>query len=307
MTPSPAVHDAYFQSLAAPRPGTVAGRLPLIVLHDTVGPGKMMASHRHHDFFSLYIVRQGRGTHVIDGVPFAVARGDVYAMGLGQTHWFTDCHALTTDTLHFAPQVFDAPTLEVLAETPGFQSLFVEGPLRRGEGKGGRWLHLTPERHVSISESLAELRAEWSCGTAEGALLTRALFVRLLVHLARAQSELGAPPVPAEARHEATVAAAVRHMDAHFTEPLRIAEVAARLFLSPDRFTQVFSQAMGRTPRDYVGHLRLERARRLLTATDLSISEVAQQSGFGESAYFARSFRQNTGTTPGDFRRRTRR
>jgi AraC-like DNA-binding protein len=303
MEPSSPVRDSYFEALAASRPGTAACVFPLVMWQDTVAPGKMASAYRHHDFFSLYVVRRGRGTHVIDGVPTAVARGDVYAMGPGQAHWFTDCHGLTLDTLHFAASVFDEPTREALATMPGFRALFVDGPLRHGEALGGRWLHLTPERHSAVSEALGELRSEWEAGTPEGALLARALFLRLLVHLARAQAQAGGmPPTTADATHAATVAAAVRYLDRHFTAPLRIADVAARMFLSPDRFTEVFSGAMGRTPRDYLGHLRLERAKRLLATTDLPIAEVGLESGFGDAAYFTRAFRAATGLTPRAFR-----
>ena len=297
------VRDAFFDNLAAEWPGTAAGRLPLVIYRDVV-QGEMPEVIRHRDFFSLYIVRQGRGTHVIDERPYGVARGDVYAMGLGMAHHFADCDQLETDTLHFASAMFDRETLETLAGTRGFQSLFVEEPLRREEN-GGRWLHLTPEQYAAVSCALAELHAEWSSGTPEGALLTRALFLRLLIHLARVYAD-SPGPAPAGASHEATVAAAVRFLDAHFSEPLRIADVAASVFLSPDHFTEVFSQAMGRTPRDYLGHLRLERAKALLTGGGLSIAEVGLEAGFGDAAYFTRAFRAATGQTPRQFRQGTR-
>jgi AraC-like DNA-binding protein len=301
MTPLQPSHvsEAYFPALAARHPNSAAAFLPLVMWQDTIDPQSSSLAHQHRDFFSLYLVRQGRGTHVIDGVPYAVARGDVYAMGVGQTHWFTDCDSLCTDTLHFSPDIFDGPTLETLSATPGFQSLFVEEPLRRHEN-GGRWLHLTPEQHDSVERDLTELREEWNAGTPDGTLLTQALFLRLLIRLARCYAS-SPGPLP-DVSSGATVAAAVRYFDAHFTEPVRIADVAARVFLSPDRFTEVFSSAMGRTPRDYLGHLRLERAKRLLTTTDLPISEVGIESGFGDAAYFTRTFRQATGRTPRAFR-----
>lgn len=154
---------------------------------------------------------------------------------------------------------------------------------------------------------LAELRAEWLSGTPSGALLTRCLFLRLLVHLARlyADSHEHAPCQVSRpsTRSEAAVAMAVRYMDEHFPEPMRIEQIAAMVFLSPDRFTEVFSAVMGRTPRDYLRHLRLERAKTLLQTTDLSITDIAQEAGFREAAYFTRVFRAKTGLPPGVYRR----
>ena len=302
-----------FAEIASHRPRTVEA-LPLVIRHDTIHAGNEQVANCHLDFFSLYFVRQGRGTHWIDGVPYGVARGDVYAMGLGMTHWFADCERLHTHTLHFAPHFFDAPTLNALAETPGFQPLFVEEPLRRASERGpsGRWLHLTPDGYAPVAEMLRELEWEWKSETPDGVLLARGLFLRLLVHLARryaetetkgADSKTPAGDEPQSSAQEATVAAAVRYLDDHFAESLRVEQVAASVFLSPDRFTEVFARTMGRTPRDYIRHLRVECARGLLTTTDAPISDIGCQSGFGEAAYFTRVFRAATGLTPRDYRR----
>jgi AraC family L-rhamnose operon regulatory protein RhaS len=301
-----------FTQLQASWKHTAAVRVPLVMYKDVIDGRAQQVANRHHDFFSLYVVRGGRGTHVIDGRAFGVARGDVYAMVPGQTHHFEGCEAMVTDTLHFSPDIFDAAALDALAATPGFHALFVAEPMGRASSGGGRWLHLTPAAYAGIAEAIAELRAEWSAGTPSGTLLAPGLFLRLLVRLAReyaAHEEMGrrpvgeAPPVPPH--HEATVAAAVRYLDEHFAEPLRIERVAASVFLSPDRFTEVFAAAMGRTPRDYLRFLRIERAKRLLASTDLPIARVAHDAGFGDPAYFTRAFRDATGAAPREWRRRS--
>ena len=304
--------EARFGRLADSLRGTAAEHLPLVIWQDRVNRDSPRILYRHHDFLSLYIVRQGSGTHVIDGTAYGVARGDVYAMGQGMAHYFAECDSLILDTLHFAPHIFDPPTLDALSRTPGFQSLFVEEPLHRAEahGGGGRWLHLTPDAYAQVAAEIAELRTEWESGTPSGTLLVRGLFVRLLVHLARwyaphqEQKAADGRGTASSVLHEATVASAVRYLDAHFMEPVRIEQVAAAVFLSPDRFTEVFAAVMGRTPRDYLRHLRLERAKLLLARTEDPIAEVGVQSGFGEAAYFTRAFRAATGMTPSEFRRR---
>ncbi len=153
-----------------------------------------------------------------------------------------------------------------------------------------------------------ELHREWASGTPDGTLLTRGL----LVHLARRYAEAGLtrPVAPREngfgqekTMQEATVAAAVRLLDEHFAEPLRVEQVAASVFLSPDRFTEVFARTVGCTPRDYLRHLRVECAKSLLRTTPHSISEIGMQAGFNDPAYFTRVFRAATGKSPREYRR----
>lgn len=307
--PSLKHHD--FATLRRSRPGTVADTLPLALWIDTVGPHNEAFANYHNDFSSLYIVRQGRGTHLIDGIEYAVARGDVYVMAPGQAHWFRNCDRLRTDTLHFTSDIFTPSEEATLKSLPGFDSLWVpSSPVpRTSHHSGRRWLHLTPSAYREVSQQITDLRTEWERNSPDGALMARVLFLRLLIHLARCQVEGNAattPPVSdtvPEYSHEATVAAAVRYLDAHFYQPLRIESVAAQVCLSPDRFTEVFTQAMGRTPRDYLRHLRLEQARTLLQSTDLSVAEVARRSGFGDAAYLGRVLRRSMGQTPSALRR----
>ncbi|MDQ2687949.1 MAG: helix-turn-helix domain-containing protein [Armatimonadota bacterium] len=299
-----AVRDCWFERDVA----ASAGPLPLVLRVDEISPSLFDLPHRHQDFFALYVVRQGRGIHVIEGIPYSVSRGDVYAMSLGATHAYSQCDALTLDALYFTPDIFDTPMREALTETPGFLPLFVDAPLRRAVGEGGgRWLHLTPDALASVAEMLAELRAERQTQPPSGAWLSRALFVRLLIHLSRRYAAIESPSrgQPAAGGHEATVAAAVRFLDEHFAEPIRVERLAASVFLSPDHFTRVFASAMGRTPSDYLRHLRLERAKSLLQTTDAPISEIAALSGFGEPAYFTRAFRAALGLTPRQFRQQS--
>ena len=302
-------YDCFFErDVARGWPGTAVERMPLVVRVDDVPPVLLDWPHRHTDFFALYVVRSGRGIHTIDDIAYSVSRGDVYAMGLGVTHCYSQCDSLISDALYFDPGIFSQADRVALAETPGFLAMFVAG-LRPGnaDAGSGRWLHLTPEAYQDVAGQIGELRAEWLAGGPTGSLVARALFLRLLVRLARMNASggpgaEGRPTAPPQVLRDTAIAAAVSYMDEHFAEPLRIEHVAASVFLSTDRFTEVFAATMGRTPRDYLRHLRLEKASRLLAHTDLSVAEIGQDSGFGDSAYFARAFRAAKGITPSEFR-----
>ena len=287
------------------RPRSAAGLgLPLLMWTDTSTHGAFHSVNHHADFCSLYVVRRGRGTHVINNQAFAVARGDVYAMAPGMTHFFRDCANLETDTFHFSPTLFDDETRDILSGTPGFHALFVGETPPGKDTVCGRWLHLTPPAHETITQAVDELRAEWERGDATGTLLCRGLFLRLLVKLARAGSTVNIP-ANREA-HEATIAAALRIMETRFAQALRVEEIARAVFLSPDRFTEVFAQGVGRTPRDYLRYLRVEKAKTLLSAPDfVSMTTIAGEAGFGDAAYFARAFRAATGMTPSEWRKRS--
>jgi AraC-like DNA-binding protein len=299
-----------FQGVAGYATGNPLLEPPLVVKQDVIPNDhdeQLDRVNRHEDFFAVYVVQRGQGTHVIDGVPYAIARGDVYVMGLDTTHYYTRCRNLVVQNFFFLPALFDAATRDALAEVPGMSSL-IPGFLGEsgGTSRAGRWLHLPPAAYDRMEEQMAELRAEWQGSRPGHVLLLRGLFTRLLIHLARLQAAAHPRQVHVQATtHGAAVTEAIQYMEERYAEPLRIAQVAETVYMSPDRFTKIFFQAAGQTPRAYLRYLRVERAKALLADTDLGMAEIGEQSGFAESAYFTRAFRAATGMTPSEFRRRS--
>ena len=65
-----------------------------------------------------------------------------------------------------------------------------------------------------------------------------------------------------------------------------------------------FRAAFGRGVHEELQRCRIDRAKRLLAETDLTLAQVADASGFGSSSYFATAFRRAVAETPGRFRQR---
>ena len=83
----------------------------------------------------------------------------------------------------------------------------------------------------------------------------------------------------------------------------RLAQVSA---VSPAHFARSFKQAFGVPPHRYLLTRRIERATALLRDTELSITEIAFQTGWGSLGTFGRTFRDITGESPGTLRARVR-
>jgi AraC-like DNA-binding protein len=83
---------------------------------------------------------------------------------------------------------------------------------------------------------------------------------------------------------------------------LSIAEVASRHGVSREHFTRVFSQKQGMPPARFLARLKLRRATALLTDTNLSVLEIAQQCGFGSKQALIRWTRRELGCLPGEYR-----
>ena len=157
-----------------------------------------------------------------------------------------------------------------------------------------------------LLRSLAEaLLAERRSGGIGGALYREAISETIALHLLRTCCSVGEAPAPAR-----LAPAALRRVrdlvEAELQSDLRLDDLARVAGLSRAHFARAFRQATGETPHAYLRHRRVERARRLLAATELDAATIAGLTGFSSPSHLGRVFRTVTGVTPGAYRRLTR-
>ena len=99
------------------------------------------------------------------------------------------------------------------------------------------------------------------------------------------------------------VAQAVRLIREQACGQLRVAQVADSVGLSRRVFEKRFRHALNRSPKNEMLRVRMERAKMLLVASDMSIAQVAKASGFASVEYFSRAFRRWIGMAPRTYRR----
>ncbi|MBM3597728.1 MAG: GlxA family transcriptional regulator [Alphaproteobacteria bacterium] len=92
--------------------------------------------------------------------------------------------------------------------------------------------------------------------------------------------------------------AVVAAMEANLEEPVGRAELARKAGLSPRQIERLFEKYLGARPMHYYQTLRLNRARRLLLQTDLSILEVGLACGFKSASHFSKSYRESFNRSP---------
>lgn len=88
----------------------------------------------------------------------------------------------------------------------------------------------------------------------------------------------------------------------HYAEPLKLADLAALVGMSPVSFSRFFRQRTGRTLSDYIVDIRLGYAARMLVDSTKNISEICYECGFNNLSNFNRTFKAKRNYTPRDFR-----
>lgn len=91
---------------------------------------------------------------------------------------------------------------------------------------------------------------------------------------------------------------AISWLKAHFTEPLRIAELARHAGMGTSALHAHFKRVTGMTPLQYQKQLRLQCARQLMLARDLGAATAAFQVGYESPTQFSREYRRLFGQPP---------
>ncbi|WP_299790599.1 AraC family transcriptional regulator [uncultured Marivita sp.] len=98
------------------------------------------------------------------------------------------------------------------------------------------------------------------------------------------------------------IQAALEFIDANLDKSITITEIAHHARLSPYHFSRRFRERTGMSIRRYLILQRIEKAQRLITASDLSLAEIAYSTGFSSQSHMTSLFRRFVGRTPGSYR-----
>jgi transcriptional regulator GlxA family with amidase domain len=109
-------------------------------------------------------------------------------------------------------------------------------------------------------------------------------------------------PRPVGGLNPRTLARLQAHIDSNIESSLTMTELAELTGLSTSHFARCFRKSVGLPPHSYVKRRRVERARELLTRTNLPVAEIALVTGFSDQSHFTRRFREIIGVPPGAYR-----
>ena len=135
-------------------------------------------------------------------------------------------------------------------------------------------------------------------GDVESPLLIEALLVRLLIALLRSTRSGGA--VSTDLGQLVADVDVVMQRNLHLR--LTRADVAQAVQFSEVHLARRFKAATGKTLHERLTELRMQQARALLTTSTMSVSQIADQVGFGSISHFTKAFKAHAGMTPSAYR-----
>ena len=98
------------------------------------------------------------------------------------------------------------------------------------------------------------------------------------------------------------VDAAVKIIDDNYNRELKVEAIADELRIDRKYLRNLFSQHLGMSTMDYIMKVRMDRAKDLLSTSDISVTLVANSVGYADVLAFSKAFKRITGCSPSEFR-----
>ena len=267
--------------------------------HGTIG------SHCH-EFYELVYLISGRGSHCIGPSSYPIQAGDVYVISPNEPHAYYPLPGTEVRIVNvlFLPSIVDDALLGS-ASLSGLTKLLYIEPLFREEARFTNRLNLQGTVAYRVETMLREMSEEQEARAPGHELVLKNTFCTLLVLLSRAYEQQLTREGAALAfnRRHAVVEAALRYIEAHYTEPLSLADVAQHTAMSASRLAHLFKEGTRRSILAYLHEYRINRVCAELLRSDAPVGDLAWHLGYGDLRFFHRVFRRYTGCSPTEYRR----
>ena len=96
----------------------------------------------------------------------------------------------------------------------------------------------------------------------------------------------------------------IEYMHSNYDKRLTIDDLANHITLSPSHLSRLFKKETGKSPLDYLIHLRIEKSKKMLLSSNKNITEIALDTGFASSSHFSSTFIKVLNMSPSDFKRK---
>ena len=250
--------------------------------------------HVHPEYELIHVV-QGRGYRIVGDNISRLSPGDLVMVGPGLPHIWQDEHiAEKQSTVHFLLIQFQE---RILGEA--LLGLSAMEPVRRLLHQAKRGLHIVGKTRVRVSTMMKDM------ANVEG--MERIVkFLQILTVLAASNDCKPIASVgfvsDASLFDQERIDRVFQFLNAKFSEPVRVSDVARTLNLSEGAFSRFFRIHTGKTFPEFINELRIGRACVLLQENNLNVTEVAYESGFTNLSNFNRQFLKLKGLSPRRFR-----
>ena len=269
--------------------------LPVNLLRRAPQPDYPLHSH---EFSELVIVYAGTGVQITADSDYKVSRGDVFVVDGTMSHGYRDTAGLKLVNIIFDLKNLESP-LSDLPLFPTFHLLFSLSGKVKNYTVANNGLQLSDIQLARIMSLIDTMESELEEQPVGYRMMLTAQFMQLATLLIRCYEH---QPQSEKNSQITGLAEVLSYINCNYRKKITLKELAAFAKMSESSLNRMFHLAVKESPVNYCNQLRIHKAIILLLNTGLTVSEIAAATGFEDSNYFSRLFRQVIGASPRAYR-----
>jgi AraC-like DNA-binding protein len=275
-----------------------------VAMDHVLPPGAIIRPRVLFDYELLY-VKEGRLQVTLDDGELTGAAGDLFLLKPGQRHAIAVVGGAPVRQPHVHFDLIDRPDSPDVKVSfkPREEMAPQELAMIREDLCSSPPMELPTlirlHNPALFDSMLLHLIRDYRSGLPFAQAAAKGAFLRLWVYLLREQLWSANKHLHSHWDRLTTVK---QYIDHHWRQSLTVDTLAGMAGLSPFYFLRLFSQAFGLSPVKYHLTVRIDKARELIQFTAMSLTEIAEQTGFHSIHAFSRAFRRIDGVAPSYYR-----
>ncbi|WP_240416830.1 AraC family transcriptional regulator [Paenibacillus periandrae] len=261
-------------------------------------------SHRH-DFLEFSYVIEGRGFEIINGVQHPMEPG---TFTLVMPYQFHSIHSEPEHPLRLYNCNFGIHLYNSSEQLPGSVETF-------GERELLPYVQVPAGEQEKFQEILKELYEEYHDEQIWRHALIKVKLTEILVRFDRLRrsaqlmdtvNEVIKTEGRERGRSSGDIWKAIQFVHEHYREDLTLSGLAQRFGFSVPYLSELFKKTIGQNFVSFVHEVRIRQACGLLIATEMTVLDIALETGYGSYNTFTRIFKESKGVTPAIFRKQNK-
>jgi AraC family transcriptional regulator len=161
-----------------------------------------------------------------------------------------------------------------------------------------------PEPTEAYKQLFYNILNEYVNASYASPLLLNSYLLQLIYNIYSWHTELSNKTVLPDSPYYVPIKKVIQYIQHNYALKIDLKTLSYIGNLSPSHFHKIFTQIMNMTPCEYIIQVRIDMAKEFLLKSNMSIQQIADSSGFGNSSYFSEAFRKATNLSPRDFRKK---
>ena len=256
-----------------------------------------------HNFYEINIITEGRGRHYIEGKSCEAEKGMVFVIPPDIKHGYYTLDNLTVFHIVIS-SIFMNHYAEDIKHLPGYTMLFEIEPLLRGEFNTELFLKLSDNDFERLSPLFERLWSVFYTNIKGQEILKNSITLNLISEFSlMISNEIKSKAKIHISKNQLDIVKSMEYIRNNYGNKISTEQLAKDVGMSYSAYLRHFKEVAKCTPGKYLNMCRLEKAKELLSCTDASIVDIAVEIGFYDSSHFIRSFYEETGKNPAEYRK----